>query len=441
METAVLDVVKTEIAGIKGVLADWEKANVKPMREELDRIAGQLLQQQQLLKDARRYELARSDAYQRGLIQDGKYAGLSRLDLRMMGLLAAKQEDMGDPLRRKMLSDWQQSIRTAAAMDSTTATTGDELVPTGEASQLWMDVNLDTVVAPLIMRTPMPTNPFDLPLQLGDVNFYPGTENVATKSTAPTTSKSTLTAYELVGEVPWSYHLDEDSVVAMMPALREHMTREVAHILDDVILNADATALNGINSDGATITSESAGKAQWLLGYDGLIHLPLVDNTAQSSNVSGAIADTTINTLRKLMGKYAVRPTDCVIVTDLYTFLAAQTLTNLRTMDKFGPQATILTGQLAAFDGIPWLVSQDMLRADTDGKVTDAGNATNTGRVLIFNRMGWHQGFRREISMEAVRDTQKRQNIIVVSFRHALVARATRSSATHTALAYNITGI
>jgi hypothetical protein len=87
-------------------------------------------------------------------------------------------------------------------MDSTTAGVGDELVPTQEAAALWLDVNLDTLIAPLFSRIDMPTNPFEIALQLGNVNWYPGTENLATTSTALATARQTLTAYELVAEVP-----------------------------------------------------------------------------------------------------------------------------------------------------------------------------------------------------------------------------------------------
>ena len=69
-------------------------------------------------------------------------------------------------------------------MDSTTAGSGDELVATLEARELWMDVNLRTLVAPLIATIDMPSTPFELPRQLGDVNFYPGTENMAASETA-----------------------------------------------------------------------------------------------------------------------------------------------------------------------------------------------------------------------------------------------------------------
>ena len=111
-------------------------------------------------------------------------------------------------------------------------------------------------------------------------------------------------------------------------------------------------------------------------------------------------------------------------------------------MDKLGPNATLLTGMLGAVEGIPVIVSGQMKLADTDGKVTDAGNGTDTGRLLIVNPTQWAQGFRREIAIDVDRDTQKRQTVITVSFRHALTERSgTRSTATHTALQYDITGV
>ena len=130
-----------------------------------------------------------------------------------------------------------------------------------------------------------------------------------------------------------------------------------------------------------------------------------------------------------------------VYVCDINTFIRSLSVDNFRTLDKFGPQATVLTGQLGSVEGIPVIVSEQMALADTDGKVTDGGNCTDTGRLLIVSRSQWRVGFKRELAIETVRDAQKRQNIMVVSFRIALQERSgTRSTATHTALQYNITG-
>ena len=148
------------------------------------------------------------------------------------------------------------------------------------------------------------------------------------------------------------------------------------------------------------------------------------------------------NEIRTKLGKYGVRPSEMAYVTDINTFIRSLSIGNFRTLDKFGPQATVLTGQLGAVEGVPVIVSEQMALADTDGKVTDGGNGTDTGRLLIFNHSQWRVGFRRELAIETVRDVQKRQNIMVISFRLAFQERSgTRSTATHSALQYNITGI
>ena len=310
-------------------------------------------------------------------------------------------------------------------------------LPTQEADALWLDVNLETMAAPLFSRVEMPSTPFEIPLQLGDVNWYPGTENIATTSTALTTAKQTLTAYEIVSQVPWSLSLDEDAIIAMAAEVRSSLVRNAAEVMADILINGDTTETNNINADGATITKTTAGKGQWLIGFDGLIHLPLIDNTSQANNHAGAVSDDMWNEIRGKLGKYGVRPSECVYITDIKTYLKSLTIANFRTLDKLGPQATLLTGQLGAVEGIPVLVSEQMKVADTDGKVTDSGNGTDTGRLLVVNRSQWRVGFRRELSIETDRDIQKRQNIMVVSMRLAFAERSgTRSSATHTALQY-----
>ena len=328
---------------------------------------------------------------------------------------------------------------TRAAMDSTTAGSGDELVATLEARELWQDVNLQTLVAPIIPTFPMPSNPFEVPRQLGDVNFFPGTENTATADTALATGRTTLTAFELVGQAPYSFTLEEDGVIAMLPEIRAGLVRNVAEVLDDIILNADRSGTNNINADGSTISASAAGKAHWLVGYDGILHLPLVENTAQANNHNAAVSDAMFNELRVKLGKYGARPSQLAWVMDVNTFIRAQSVEQFRTMDKLGPNATLLTGMLGAVEGIPVIVSEQMPLADEDGKITDGASTNTKGRLLLVNRTQWAQGFRRQLMIDVDRDTQKRQTVVTVSFRHALAERSgARDSATHTALQYNI---
>ena len=491
MPTAEMEAIKKELNDINRFVRDRIDPVTKEvdlLREESERLNEEVLRIRQSDRALRRDAVMRhADEHSSIVVPEGPYAGMDVLDLALLRRFAHSQRresfgpawtERAEGAKRTLaaaltpaviqashqasarrLEEWYSVDRkptgqfegfgrsvlqalTRAAMDSTTAGSGDELVATLEARELWMDVNLHTMVAPLVPTFPMPSNPFDIPRQLGEVNFYPGTENTAAASTALATGKATLTAYELVGQVPYSFTLEEDSVVALLPEIRAGLVRNVAEVLDDIILNADTTAANSINADGASIGKGDAGKAHWRLGYDGIIHLPLVDNTAQRNNHGSAASDDMFNEIRTKLGRYGARPSQLVWVMDVNTFIRTQSVSQFRTMDKLGPNATLLTGMLGAVEGIPVIVSEQMKLADTDGKVTAAGNGTDTGRLLIFNRTQWAQGFRRELTIDVDRDTQKRQTVVTVSFRHALTERSgDRSSATHTALQYGITGV
>lgn len=330
----------------------------------------------------------------------------------------------------------------AKAMDSTTAGSGDELVPTLEAAQLWMDVNLDTVVLPLLQQTPMMSNPYQMPLQLGATNWYPTTENIQTQVSNLTTARTTLTAFGLKTGVPFSDELTEDAIIALVPELRRSLSRDAAEVIDDVLLNGDTTVTNGINSDGATISSATAGKAHWLLGFDGLIHLPLVDNTSQGFDLNAAPTAAAYNRVLVKMGKYAApsRRGDVAFITDVTTAIKSLAIDEFETVDTAGARATLSSGEILNAYGKPLVHTAQIRAADTDGKVTDSGNSEENGRILGVNTTQWRVGFRRQITMETEREAGKGQTTLYLSFRIALAERTgARSTATHTALAYNIT--
>ena len=443
LSTWELETIKNEVAEVREFYRQRMDADLPPLREELERLSravGELTEKQRV--GEKQAMLARFSGGERGgdrpRVPYGKYQGMDALDLACVrSVLAAQQREPGD-VSPRALEDWQANLK--AAMDSTTVGTGDELVATGEAAALWADINVDTLVAGLFTRVDMPTNPFEIPLQLGDVSWYPGTENTATNETALTTGRQTLTAYELVAEVPWSLTLEEDAVIAMAAEVRSTLVRNAVEVIDDVLLNADTTLQNSINADGATISASTAGKAHWLVGFDGLLHLPLVDNTDQGNNHGAAPSADMFNEARGLLGKYGVRPSELAYIADVGTYIKSLGITEFRTLDKLGPQATLLNGQLAQVDGIPVIVSEQLAQSDADGKVTGGGNGNTKGRLLAVNRTQWRLGFRRELMIETTRDIQKRQNIMVVSMRLAFMERTgKRSTASHTALQYNIT--
>ena len=325
------------------------------------------------------------------------------------------------------------------ALTSTGSGTGDELVPTGMADQLWDDFFLASKVVGTLAVIEMPTNPFDVPLGLGDVVWYKGTENTATTASDPATAKSTLTCTELVTEQNWSYTLDEDAVVAMAPEIRRRLAISGAEIVDDFVLNADSTdaGTGNINLDDANPTDTLYYLS---VGQDGSRHQWLVDYDTQTVDAGGdALTDSDVVNMLVLMGKYAVNPEQTVMATDVSTYLKGfMGLDGVQTLDKFGPKAVLLTGQLAAYRGIPLIVSASHRLAEADGKLSDTAASNTLGSVSCYNRLMWYVGFRRRILIEIDRAIQKRQYIMVTSLREAVAARGTRASNTHTAGIMNV---
>lgn len=358
------------------------------------------------------------------------------VDFVLANMLLGKASAMMPDRVKAPSADLQMAVK---ALTSTGSGTGDELVPTNMAAQLWEDIFLASRIAANITTIQMPSNPFDVPLGLGDVTWRKGTENTATTASDAATAKSVLTATELVTEVNWSYTLDEDSIVALMPAVRSRLGISAAEVIDAFMLNADATnaATGNINLDDADPDDASYYLSA---GQDGIRHLWLVDNTGQEVNAGGdALGDGDITSALGKMGKYAVNPNEVMMIVDVATYLnGLMALTNVTTVDKFGPQATVLTGQLASYRGIPIVVSASGPLTEADGKKSNTAGNNTLGQISIVNRTMWYAGFRREVLIEVDRDIQKRQWIMVTSVRPAVAAHGTRSTAKHTVGIRNI---
>ena len=81
-----------------------------------------------------------------------------------------------------------------------------------------------------------------------------------------------------------------------------------------------------------------------------------------------------------------MRPSELAYIADVVTYIKSLGVSEFHTLDKLGPQATLLNGQLIQVDGIPVTVSEQMAQSDADGNVTDGGTSNSKGRLLAVNR-------------------------------------------------------
>lgn len=408
---------------------------------DYDALAKAVAEHQQKLADAapvRKGEISVSNGKQAQdlFVKGGKFDGLPVEDVLFTDYLLrrAQEAKVGN------VKPASKSLRDAVekALSATGSGTGDEYVPTGMAAELWNDMFLEARVAGQFDTINMPTDPWDAPLGWGEVTWRKGTSNTATTVSDPATAKSTMTSTELLTEVNWSYDLDEDSIIAVLPTLRAEITRGGADIIDKFVMNADSTnaATGNINLDDA----DPADDSYYLTaGQDGLRHLAIVDNTNQTSSVGAAIDDSKTRAIIAKLDKYATQPDRLRLFCDPLTYINMLGMTNVVTVDKFGPNATVLNGVLANYAGIPVIPTSAISLTEADGKLSTTGASNVKGQIVIAHRDMWKVGYRRNFTIEVDRLIQKRQLVLVASLRIAVAARGTRSSAKHTAVGVSIT--
>lgn len=437
------DQLKAEMTAWVGALVELQvkaKLDAQPVYRDGDgRAAG--LDWSQIAK-SNRYGKALKDFEKDGFSKWGTHK-LTPTDLFLaQQIIRSAKTYFPEKVKGGVSADLDAAVK---ALTSTGAGTGDEYVPTGMSDMLWNDMFLSALVVGSLENVPQPTDPWDIPVGTGDLTWRKGTQNTATTHSDPTTAKSTLTTTELVTEQRWSYTYDEESVIAAMPMLRAAVTRTGGEQMDAFVLNADSTnaATGNINLDDADPADDSYYLSD---GQDGIRHAHIVDNTAMTTDCAGALLDTKILAALVTMGKYAANPQRLAIACDVGTyvsgFLSSATGAPgnfLATLEKMGPSAVLLTGQLAQYRGIPILVSGQYPKSEADGKVSTTGGNNTKGGLSIYHRDMWKVGFRRQLLIEVDKFIQNRQMVMVSSFRIATGCHGTRSAQTHTAGLRNIT--
>jgi len=254
--------------------------------------------------------------------------------------------------------------------------THQSLIPTGLSSQLLSDVELELVVANKFRVIDMPTNPFELPLKTGRTTAYhivtDGTN--ATESSA-TTGKTTLTLEKLAVYTQFTYELEADSIVPVLPMLRQDIVEVLARQLDDNILNGHDSAVTG-----QTLVYNT---------WDGLKTEATTQATV-SSAVAGTFTVADIANMRVSLKSRGVRTDDLILFTGVDGYKDLYTTGEVITMDKLGPKATVLTGQIGAIYGVPIVVSE--FSNTTSANQGDALGLARTRDIVMASRSAFVLG-------------------------------------------------
>lgn len=304
------------------------------------------------------------------------------------------------------------------AMDSTTAGEGDEWVPTDWSAELIDRVRLERKVSALFDEIQMPTTPYELPALTADSTAYLVNEQTADDpatrtftASKPTTAKQTMTAIKLGIRTNFSVELEEDSIIPILDVLKKNLAISMATGLEDAYINGDTA---GSHMD-ANVTNAADVKKSW----NG------IRKAAQAANnVSLSTFDSTgLRSMRAKMAKYGVAPSKLAFICSARTYVKNfLQLAEVLTLEKYGPNASVLTGELARFDNIPIIVSELLLDDKNANGVNDATTA-NKGVLLLCYRDGFLGGQRRKITLKDFDDVQNDQVALVISWRGAFMYR------------------
>ena len=266
------------------------------------------------------------------------------------------------------------------------------------------EVRRRLVVAPLIRAINMKTNVMTMPLNpeagLASwvINSDFGAANSAGGATATTgqtpgsgsphaLKEITLNAYKVATKEYLNYEEEEDSLLVIMPIVRDTMIRRLARTVDRAYLLGAGSGSDPVKGLAGYATGTNFTSA----------------NGAAASTVA-TIAN--LRNLRKNLGAWGLDPAEVVYVVSTEIYYDLLDDTTFQTMNQVGPQATLLTGQVGQIGNSPVLVSAEF-----------ASKGTGATGAIAFAPGNFMAGNQRGLRMDQQELVETQRRVLVASLR------------------------
>lgn len=359
-------------------------------------------------------------------------------EMALFGLLLdgrAKKSSEGFEVARShkaFKKQWQDICR---ALDVDTSGEGGTWVPTGIGATLHEKVRAAGKVAALFARIDLPTNPWKWPIEGSDATAYRVAEptgDTADKVAAstPGTVAATFDAEIFGGRTLFSRSLEADSALAILPFVQRKLVRAFVDGEEMGVLDGDS---DGTHQD---TDVDALGATDVRSAWDGLRKKAIAQTVATATTTTAA----NLGLIRGAMGKWGVNPADLAFIVGVSAYHDLLGDSNLLTVDKMGPNATILNGQIGSVHGVPVIVSEHVRENLNASGVHDAITETKTYNLCV-NRGEWAMGQRMALDVE-VDDSIYResfQRVMVGFMREDFQHIGDAATNDDTAIAYNVT--
>ena len=267
------------------------------------------------------------------------------------------------------------------------AVSNDAAFRTLAGRRIWEDIRANAIVAGLFPSLEIPTDIYNLP--------YDASSMTASFTDAGTTvSESTLTispvqlqASKIMAKVGFTYEDEADALVPVVAQIRKDL-------LNAMVDKVDATIMTGAGS----------------VGWRGIEHYAARGGTTpfyETAASATALVATDVQDARIGMGKYGHKNNDSVLFLSFNKYGQLVKDSNVITVDKFGPSATIHNGELAKVMGMPILVTDAATGANT--------TATVAGTLCYLP--GFVLGYRSQMMVEVDKNIETQKKMIVFSVR------------------------
>ena len=271
------------------------------------------------------------------------------------------------------------------------------------------EVRRRLVVAPLVRAVNMRTNVMTMPVnpEAGLASWVTNAQFGTTPSSGGTTASTgqtpgsasphtlkevTLNAYKVATNEYLNYEEEEDSLLVIMPIVRDAMIRRLAR-------SVDRAYLLGAGS-----------------GTDPVKGLALYDaSSVITPSVTGAATIANLRGLRKDLGAWGLDPAELVYVVSTEVYYDLLDDATFQTMNQVGPQATLLTGQVGQLGNTPVLVSGEF-----PTKASGAATASTNIGAICFAPGNFLAGNQRGLRFDTQELVETQRRVLVASMRTGL---------------------
>lgn len=281
---------------------------------------------------------------------------------------------------------------------------GAELIDDQFLRELHMEFEVPTVVRSLFAETQMQSGTLLAPrVNRGGRPYIKGivTSDIVGAGQYPAstvqTGQSTITAKGLACRYVLDEELVEDSAILLLPAMQRMISKDLRDAVEDALINGDSSATHQDDIADWNIrdrwgsTPALGGSNDHRKLWKGLRRQAYDRVTTYDFSNSATAAK--ILAMFSKMAEFAVSD-KVLIVSPEVMFEHLMGLEQVITLEKFGPNASILNGQLASIFGTPIVVSR-FLSSDLNANGKYTGSGTTSGMVLvsresyqIFSRRG-----------------------------------------------------